>query len=68
MKTLKEVLNIINGSKSYEFEYNEVGRSTVLVITDYYTSKSVKLDLSLLNEEMLEALQIDEEIEEGEDF
>lgn len=31
MKTLKEALNIINGSKSYEFERNEVGQPTYSV-------------------------------------
>lgn len=60
---MKELNEILQGSKEYKFEYGENGM-TVLKITGYYTGKSIKLDLSKLTEEMLEELIV----EEGEDY
>lgn len=60
MKNYDETMSIINGSKQFKFEYSDdCGCPTVLVVTDYYTGESVKLDLSRLTPEMLEALQVD---------
>ena len=63
MKTLEQAQAIINGSKQYEFGYNEEGQMSVLTITGYYSGEELKLDLSKLTPEMLEALQ-PEEVEE----
>ncbi len=60
---MKELNEILQGSKEYKFEYGENGM-TVLKITGYYTGKEIKLDLSKLTEEMLEELIV----EEGEDY
>ena len=56
-----EVMQIIHGSKQYEFH------DSVLTVTGYYTGKKVKLDLSRLTEEMLEELILDDE-EDDEDY
>ena len=56
-----EVMQIIHGSKQYEFHV------PVLTVTGYYTGKKVKLDLSRLTEEMLEELILDDE-EDDEDY
>ena len=61
MRTLNEVISIIRGSKSYEFN------GPILTITSYYGGESVKLDLSLLNEEILDQLQYEEEDEDDEE-
>lgn len=61
MKTLNEVRNIISGSKSYEFN------GPILTITSYFGGESVKLNLSLLNEEILDQLQVDDEDENDEE-
>lgn len=66
MKSIDEVMNILQGSKRYEFGYNEAGMMSVLTITDYYSGESVSLDLSRMDEAMLDALQY--EPEEGDDF
>ena len=61
MKTLAEALNIIGGSKQYDFSYNEDGSMSVLTITDYHTGDRLKLDLSRLDEETLAMLQVRDE-------
>jgi hypothetical protein len=53
-----EFLKLINGSIRYEMERG------VLEITGYYTGESVKLDLTRLNEEMLDELIVTDEEEE----
>ena len=55
-----ELLNrILRSSKRYEFE------GDVLTLTHYYTGESVKLDLSLLSPETVEAIVVtDEEADE----
>lgn len=53
--TTQELLHILRGSKSYEFN------GTILTITSYYGGESVKLDLSLIDEEMLETLIVNDE-------
>lgn len=53
-----EFLKLINGSIRYEMDRG------VLEITGYYTGKSVKLDLTRLNEEMLDELIVTDEEEE----
>ena len=55
MKTLDEALRIINGSKQYKFN------GSILEITGYYTGETIRLDLSLLDDEMLETLQVEDE-------
>lgn len=60
MKTISEVMRILGGSKQFEFERNEDGYSCVLVITSYYSGEQVKLDLSRLTPDMLDALQVEE--------
>lgn len=51
-KTFTEVLQ---GSKCYEFN------GTILTLTGYYSGRQIKLDLSLLDEETLEKLIVDED-------
>lgn len=68
MKTLREALRILSGSKSYDFEYNENGQMSVLSVTDYYTRDTVKLDLSRLTLEMLEELQVEDNDNENEEW
>lgn len=46
---------ILNGSKQYQFD------GPVLTITSYYTGEEIKLDLSALDEEMLEQLIVVED-------
>lgn len=61
MKNLIETQAIINSSKTFDFEYStESGRNTILEVTDYHTGERVRLDLSRLDEEMLEALQVED--------
>lgn len=67
MKTINEAFEIITGSKRFNFEYGEHG-STVLVISSYYTGEELRLDLGNINEEILEALQVEESNEDGEDW
>lgn len=56
-----EFLRILRGSKQYEFN------GTVLEITQYYTGKRIKLDLSLINEDTLELILEDDDEEEEDD-
>ena len=66
MKNLNEVMRILGGSK--RFEYNENGYSCILVVSSYHSGEEVRLDLSKLDNEMLEALQVeDNDNEEMED-
>ena len=53
-------MNILSGSKRYDFGYNENGMMSVLTVTGYYTGESVTLDLSRLTPEMLNELQVDD--------
>lgn len=59
MKTLRETMHILNGSKQYQFGYNEHGMMSVLTVTNYSTGESVMLDLSRLTDEMLDELQVE---------
>lgn len=54
-----EFLKLINGSIRYEMNRG------VLEITGYYTGESVKLDLTRLNEEMLDELIVTDEEEDN---
>ena len=56
MKNLNEVMRILGGSKRFDFEYNENGYSCILVVSSYHSGEEVRLDLSKLDDEMLEAL------------
>ena len=58
MKTLNEALDIIRGSKQFDFEYGGNG-STVLVITGYYTGERLRLDLANIDDEILDTLQVE---------
>lgn len=53
-------MRILGGSKQFEFERNENGYSCVLSVTSYYSGEQVKLDLSRLTPDMLDALQVEE--------
>ena len=63
MKSLRQALGIISGSKQFSFEYGDNGR-TVLVITSYHTGEELRLDLANITEDILEELQIDGNNEE----
>ena len=58
MKSIDQVLDILQGSISYEFE------GTVLRITSYYGGEQVLLDLGNLTQEMLDELQVEDDNEE----
>lgn len=58
MKSLQEALSIIWGSKQFEFDYGDNG-STVLVITSYYNGDTLRLDLGNIDDEILDALQVE---------
>ncbi len=60
MKDLEKAMSIINGSKQFEFECNEEGCKSVLCITSYRNGETLKLDLSQLTPDMLEALQVED--------
>ena len=53
----KKFLEIINGSKSFKFEDGEHG-STILVLTNYYSGETIKLDLALLSEKSINKILI----------
>lgn len=59
MKNLNEVMRILGGSKHFDFECNENGYSCILVVSNYHSGEEVRLDLSKLDNEMLEALQVE---------
>ena len=68
MKNLNKVMRILGGSKRFDFEYNENGYSGILVVSSYHSGEEVRLDLSKRDDEMLEALQVeDKDNEEMED-
>ena len=48
--------SILHNSKQFKFEYG-----TILVLTHYRTGETIKLDLALLNEDMLEKIIINED-------
>ena len=52
--------SIIRSSMVYEFD------GTVLQLTDYYTGKTISLDLGAVTMEMFEELIVEEESEEEE--
>lgn len=58
MKAIEQVLDILNGSISYEFD------GTVLKVTSYFTGETVRLDLGNLTQEMLDELQVEDDNEE----
>lgn len=58
MKSIEQVLDILNGSISYEFD------GTVLKVTSYFTGETVRLDLGNLTQEMLDELQVEDDNEE----
>lgn len=60
MKNLNKVMRILGGSKRFDFEYNENGYSCILVVSSYHSGEEVRLDLSKLDDEMLEALQVED--------
>lgn len=62
MQNYNEAMEIIWGSKQYSFS------GTILEITGYYTGKSVRLDLGMLTEEMLEELTPEPDEEEDDDY
>ena len=57
-----EFLSIIRGSKRYEFDDNDN-----FEITDYFTGKSVTLDLTRITQEMLDELIVTDEEDEYDD-
>lgn len=57
MTQVEEAMRIIKGSKLFHFEHNDYGYSCVLVVQSYNTGKELRLDLSKLNNEMIEALE-----------
>ena len=65
-KKLQLLESTLRGSMRYEFN------GTVLTLTQYYSGKSIKIDLGNINEEMLEELIVpdyddDEEYDEDEE-
>lgn len=52
-------MRILGGSKHFDFECNENGYSCILVVSNYHSGEEVRLDLSKLDNEMLEALQVE---------
>lgn len=52
MKLLKKILS---GSKEFSFS------GSTLILKSYYTGETINLDLSCIDEEMLEQLFVDEE-------
>ena len=68
MKNLNEVMLILGVCKRFDFEYNENGYTCILVVSSYHSGEELRLDLSKLDNEMLEALQVeDNDNEEMED-
>lgn len=55
MAQYQEFQEIIHGSKQFDFS------GPILTIQGYYTGKTVKLDLSQIDEEMLKALLVEED-------
>lgn len=53
-------MRILGGSKRFDFECNENGYSCILVVSNYHSGEEVRLDLSKLDNEMLEALQVED--------
>lgn len=68
MKTIDEALSILDGSKRYDFDYNECGQMTVLCVQDYHTGDEIRLDLSRLTPEMLEELQVENNDDENDEW
>lgn len=60
MKTLDEALKILRGSKQFTMN------GSTLEVTGYYTGETLMLDLSRMDEDMLNRLQVDEGDEEEE--
>lgn len=49
---------IIEGSKEYSFS------GTILTLKGYYTGKTIKIDLSKINKEILNMIMVEDEDEE----
>lgn len=60
-KKLRFLESTLRGSMRYEFE------GTVLTLTQYYSGKSIRLDLGNITEEMLEELIVDDDEEDEEE-
>ena len=58
MRNLEKLHRILNASKRYEMN------GSVLTLTHYYTGEEIKLDLSKLDEEVLEEIMVEEEEED----
>lgn len=57
----REFTEIIRGSKQYEFN------GTVLTVTGYYTGKRVRIDLSMIDPDMLEEIIVEDDEDDEED-
>jgi len=62
MKTLDEALQIVRGSKQFTFN------GSTLEVTGYYTGETLRLDLSKLDEDILNALQVDDDYNEDDEW
>ena len=68
MKNLNEVMRILGGSKRFDFECKWERIFLYSSSFSYHSGEEVRLDLSKLDNEMLEALQVeDNDNEEMED-
>ena len=62
MMDINEFKSILRGSKRYEFEEDDR-----FVITGYFDGRRVALDLTRIDQEMLDELIVDEDEDEDED-
>lgn len=62
MMDINEFKSILRGSKRYEFEEDDR-----FVITGYYDGRRVALDLTRIDQEMLDELIIEDEDEDEDD-
>ena len=63
MANLNDLQRLLRSSIRYEFDDDRN-----FEITDYYTGKSIKLDLSRMTEEMFEELVVEDDDEYDEDY
>ena len=63
MIDINEFKSILRGSKRYEFEEDDR-----FVITGYYDGRRVALDLTRIDQEMLDELIIEDEDEDEDDY
>ena len=66
-RQMDELAKILHGSKQYTFEYSDYGFG-VLVLTNYNTGATVKIDLGKLFEEHPEVVEETIVNEEDEDY